>query len=384
MNTYGGSVVMADSIRTAILRSEIPVYMLINNNAASAGALISIACDKIFMTPGATIGAATVVTQDGAPAIDKYQSYFRSKMRATAEVTGRNPDIAEAMVDQDIELEGITKKGKLLTFTVTEAIDNNYCNAQVENLEALLAHENLTPATITQYKATTVDEIIGWLINPAVSGVLIRIMRGGIYFELQSPGIGFPIAASALSAILFFAPLYVQGLAENWEIILFGVGIILLAAEVFVVPGTGITGVLGVVFVVTSLTLAMVENVRFDFTMVKTGGLLLSFSIVLIAFLVMAVLTIVMLPRMLASGRLQDLVLSNSLKVADGFVGIDTGIQQEIGKEGTVMSDLRPSGTVNIDHDYFDVTSEGGFISKGQKVVVIGSEGPQLIVRKKD
>ena len=97
MNTYGGGVVMADSIRTTILRSKIPVYMLINNNAASAGALISIACTKIYMTPGSTIGAATVVTQDGAPAIDKYQSYFRSKMRATAEVTGRDPDIAEAM-----------------------------------------------------------------------------------------------------------------------------------------------------------------------------------------------------------------------------------------------------------------------------------------------
>lgn len=383
MNTYGGGVVMADSIRTALLRLDIPVFMLINNNAASAGALISIACDRIYMTPGSTIGAATVVTQEGAPAIDKYQSYFRSKMRATAEVTGRDPEIAEAMVDQDVAIDGITEKGKLLTFTVTEAIKHNYCEKEVANLNELLEETNLSNAEVVHYVPTNVDSIIGWLINPAVSGVLIMIMMGGIYFELQSPGIGFPIAAAATSAILFFAPLYIQGLAENWEIILFGVGILLLIAEVFVIPGTGIAGVLGVVFVVGSLTLAMVENVRFDFTMVRTDGLLLSFSIVLMSFIVMAILTIVMMPKMLESGHLKKLVLDKSQEVSDGYVGIDASIQSQIGQAGIVVTDLRPAGKINIDNDYFDATTEGNYISKGEQVMVIGSEGPQLIVRTK-
>jgi membrane-bound serine protease (ClpP class) len=381
MNTYGGGVVMADSIRTTILRSEVPVYMLINNNAASAGALISIACTKIYMTPGSTIGAATVVTQDGAPAIDKYQSYFRSKMRATAEVTGRDPDIAEAMVDQDIEIKGITEKGKLLTFTVTEALAHNYCDKEVNSLQELLKDNNLESSQIVHYTPSSIDILISLLINPAVSGVLIMVMMGGIYFELQSPGIGFPIAAAALSAVLFFAPLYLEGMAENWEIVVFAIGILAIAAEVFVVPGTGITGILGITLVIGGLTLSMVKNVQLDFTMVRLDGLLMSFSIVLMSLLVMAVLTIVMLPKMLLSGRLQALVLNKSQEVSDGYVGIDQTIQTQIGQKGFVVTDLRPSGKIIIDGNHYDATSFGSYITKGTEIEVIETEGPQLIVR---
>ena len=382
MNTYGGGVVMADSIRTSILRSDIPVYMLINNNAASAGALISIACKKIFMTPGATIGAATVVTQDGAPAIDKYQSYFRSKMRATAEVSGRDPDIAEAMVDQDIEIKGITKKGKLLTFTVTEALLNNYCDKEVDNLKALLIAENLADAQIIHYVPTTVHFLIGLLINPAVSSILIMLMMGGVYFELQSPGLGFPIVAAFMGAVLFFAPLYLEGLAENWEIILFVIGLLLIAAEVFVVPGTGITGILGVTFVVVGLTLSMVENVRFDFTMVKMDGLILSFSVVLMSLILMAVLIIIMLPKMMASPNFDRLVLRKAQLVTDGYVAMDANINNYIGQEAIAISDLRPSGKISVENNHFDASSQGSYIAKGSKVKITGSEGPQLIVRK--
>ena len=382
MNTYGGLVLIADSIRTAILRLDIPVYILINNNAASAGALISIACDKIYMMPGSTIGAATVVTETGEKAIDKYQSYMRSKMRATAEETGRNPEIAEAMVDQDIAIDGVISEGKLLTFTVSEAIENGFCEKEVDGITELLKDNNLENATIVKYVPTKVDTLIGWLINPAISGILIMIMMGGIYFELQSPGIGFPIAAAAIAATLFFAPLYLEGLAENWEIILFVVGIILLVAEVFFIPGTGIAGVLGVTFVITGLTLSMVENVRFDFTMVNFDGLLMSFSVVLFSIFAMAILTLIMLPKMLDSGKLKALVLTSSQKVNDGYVGIDQSIQVLIGQNGIAFSDLRPAGKVLINNNHYDATSLGSYILKDEKVEVTGTEGPQLLVRK--
>jgi membrane-bound serine protease (ClpP class) len=382
MNTYGGLVLIADSIRTAILRLDIPVYILINNNAASAGALISIACDKIYMMPGSTIGAATVVTETGEKAIDKYQSYMRSKMRATAEETGRNPEIAEAMVDQDIAIDGVISEGKLLTFTVSEAIENGFCEKEVDGIKDLLKDNNLENATIVKYVPTKVDTLIGWLINPAISGILIMIMMGGIYFELQSPGIGFPIAAAAIAATLFFAPLYLEGLAENWEIILFVVGIILLVAEVFFIPGTGIAGVLGVTFVITGLTLSMVENVRFDFTMVNFDGLLMSFSVVLFSIFAMAILTLIMLPKMLDSGKLKALVLTSSQKVNDGYVGIDQSIQVLIGQNGIAFSDLRPAGKVLINNNHYDATSLGSYILKDEKVEVTGTEGPQLLVRK--
>ena len=132
MDTYGGLVDDADLIRTALLKTKIPTLVFIRNNAASAGALISIACDSIYMRPGATIGAASVVNQTGELMPEKYQSYMRKKMRATAEQTGRNPLIAEGMTDENMEIDSIKERGKIITFSTQEAIRYGYCNAQVE------------------------------------------------------------------------------------------------------------------------------------------------------------------------------------------------------------------------------------------------------------
>jgi len=220
MNTYGGMLDAADSIRTAILKSDIPVYVFIDNNAASAGALISIACDSIYMHPGANIGAATVVDQSGKPLPDKYQSYMRSMMRSTAEASGRDPDIAQAMVDPRIYIEGISDTGQVLTFTAKEALKHNFCEGIAESIEEVMKLANIKEYTIIEQKLTVTDKIIKFLINPFVSGILIMIIIGGIYFELQTPGIGFPIAASVIAAIIYFAPLYIEGLAEHWEIVI--------------------------------------------------------------------------------------------------------------------------------------------------------------------
>ncbi|MEC8738321.1 MAG: nodulation protein NfeD, partial [Bacteroidota bacterium] len=210
MNTYGGLVTDADSIRSAILDCKVPVYVFIDNNAASAGALISIACDKIFMTPGANIGAATVVNQSGQAAPDKYQSYMRGQMRSTAEAHGkdttvmkgktivrykRDPQIAQAMVDQNIEIKGITKKGEVITFTTQEAMKHGFCEGQFRSIEDMLKSEGYRDYTIEKIEKSSLDKLFGFLANPAFRSVLILIILGGIYFELQSPGVGFPILA---------------------------------------------------------------------------------------------------------------------------------------------------------------------------------------------
>ena len=166
MNTYGGLVDAADSIRTKILNSDIPVYVFIDNNAASAGALIAIACDSIYMAPVASIGAATVVDQTGKPVPDKYQSYMRSWMRSTAEATGRDPDIAQAMVDPDIYIAGIVDTGKVLTLTTSEAIRYGYCEGRVENIAELMDDAHIPRYEIISHKKTGADKIIGWLISP--------------------------------------------------------------------------------------------------------------------------------------------------------------------------------------------------------------------------
>ncbi|MBL6943995.1 MAG: S49 family peptidase, partial [Bacteroidales bacterium] len=170
MNTYGGMLDAADSIRTKILDSQIPVYVFIDKNAASAGALISIACDSIYMAPGASIGAATVVDQEGKVLPDKYQSYMRSMMRSTAEAKGRDPEIAQAMVDPKIYIAGISDTGQVLTFTVSEAIENNFCRAEVKDMDELMQHAGYKNYEFIEHKITATDKVIGWLINPMVSG----------------------------------------------------------------------------------------------------------------------------------------------------------------------------------------------------------------------
>ena len=148
--TYGGAVNDADDIRTRILDFEIPIYVWINKDAASAGALISIACDSIYMSSGASIGAATVVTGDGTQAPDKYQSYMRSIMRSTAEAKGRDPKIAEAMVDEDIEVDSISMEGKVITFSTKEAIKYGFCDAELNSVVEIMERQGIEDYEITK------------------------------------------------------------------------------------------------------------------------------------------------------------------------------------------------------------------------------------------
>jgi len=382
MNTYGGAVDAADSIRTKILHSKIPVLVLIQNNAASAGALISIACDSIYMQAGSTIGAATVVNQTGEQVPDKYQSYMRKKMRATAETNHRNPLIAEAMVDPDISVPGINDTGKVITFTTQEAIKHDFCEKQLESFEEVMKHLNIPKYEVIEYKLTATEKMIGWLINPAVSGILIMIIIGGIYYELQAPGIGFPLLAAATAALLYFAPLYLEGLAANWEILVFIVGVVLLGVELFVIPGFGIFGVAGIAMMVTGLTLSMINNINFDFTNVNSNALLKSFLLVIFSILGSMTLSIYFGSKFLASSLFQKFVLNSTQQSSKGFTSSDTSENKLIGRKGTTATILRPVGKIEIDGEQYDATAMNSFIEKGETVEVVRFETGQLFVTK--
>jgi membrane-bound serine protease (ClpP class) len=399
MNSYGGMVNMADSIRTKILESKIPVYVFIVNNAASAGALISIAADKIYMKKGAKIGSASVVDQTGKIMPEKYQSYMRSTMRATAEAHGkdtiitesgdtilkwhRDPEIAEAMVDPRIYIEGVSDTGQIVAFTANEALENGYCEGIVEDIDGILVHSKIDNYEIKKYEPTKLESFIGFLISPAIQGILIMLIVGGIYFELQSPGIGFALGAAVVGAILYFAPLYLEGLAENWEMVIFAVGLILIILEIFVIPGFGIAGISGLILALGGLVLSMVDNIIFEFEFHAAEALaavLKSLLIVSVSMFLALVLSIYLSKKALTSKAFSWIVLNSTQNKNDGFVAVESKQKELIGKIGVASTNLRPSGKVEIEDETYDAKSEIGFIAKGEKIKVIDYRSGQVYV----
>ncbi len=399
MNTYGGTVVDADSIRTRILNSKIPVVVFVDNNAASAGALISLACDRIYMRSGASIGAATVVNQTGEKMPDKYQSYMRSTMRATAEAQGkdtiitaqdttykwkRDPLIAEAMVDERVYIPNVIDSGKILTFTPAEAVKNGYCEGICESVEEVLKLNSMEDAQIVEYHPTLLEKFIGFMVNPIISGILIMLILGGIYFEMQSPGIGFALAVAIVGAVLYFSPLYLEGLAANWEILIFVIGIILIALEIFVVPGFGITGISGITLAFSGLVLSLIKNVNFTFDGVDSADFMIAMSTVMVGSIGGIGLAIYLSQKLFTTenGRFSHLSLKEVMSLEDGYLGVDTEILHLKGKKGIAMTTLRPSGKISIEGKTYDALAESGMIDKGTAIVVIRVETAQLYVEE--
>jgi membrane-bound serine protease (ClpP class) len=382
MNTYGGLVDAADSLRTRIMQSRIPVIVFIDNNAASAGALISIAADRIYMRPGGNIGAATVVDQSGEVVPDKFQSYMRSMMRSTAEAKGRDPDIAQAMVDPSIEVPGVIEEGKVLTFTASEAMRWGFCEGLAENIGEVLDLAGLGNHVLVEQQLPMTERIIAFLISPLVSGLLIMLILGGIYFELQTPGIGFPILVAISAALLYFAPLYLQGLTTHYEIILFVLGIILVAVELFAIPGFGVTGVLGAILIVSGLALGMVGNQGFDFTGVPAGDVVKAFLIVIIAFFLSLTGSFYLGRKLFTTSRFGELALQTVQDKEQGYTSADAGRKALVGQTGTAFTVLRPSGKVEIGDDIYDATALTGYIDKGETVRVVKYETSQIFVVK--
>ena len=384
MDTYGGAVNDADDIRTMILESPIPVYVVINKDAASAGALISIACDKIYMAPGGSIGAATVVNGvDGAAAPDKYQSYMRSMMRSTAEAKGRDPKIAEAMVDEKIEIEGISEAGSVITFSVSEAEKYGFCDGEYKSINDLISGLGLADSELTVYETELVEQIIAFFLNPAISGFLILIIIGGIYFELQTPGVGFPILASIISVILYFTPYYLNGLAENWEIIVFIIGIVLLALELFVIPGFGVFGILGIICILAGLVLGMLPNQNFDFDFVPAADLFAALLTVILAAIASVGIVFWLTPKVNEWKAFSAISLAETQQRQAGYTSSFYS-DSLLGKTGKVHSRLRPSGKVEIEGEIYDAFYRGEFVDKGESIIVISTEGTSLKVKKSE
>ncbi|HPW62896.1 MAG TPA: NfeD family protein [Cyclobacteriaceae bacterium] len=381
MDTFGGALNDAKEIVDRLMDVKVPLWVFVNSDAASAGALISIACDSIYMAPGATIGAATVVNGTGEAAPDKYQSYMRSIMRSTAEENGRDPRIAEGMVDENIVIDSLKQAGKVITFTTSEAIENGYCEAKVESIEEILRRNKIESYELEKFELGASEKIIAIFLNPFISGILILVIIGGIYFELQTPGVGFPLIAAITALVLYLVPYYLNGLAEYWEIIALFVGVILIIAEVFIIPGFGVAGIAGISLTVVSLVLIMLNNDFFNFEFVPLGDIIVA-SFATIGGLAGGILLLFFGGAKLSQTKaFQRIALGDTQEVKDGY-SVNTFNANLLGQKGKAFTILRPSGKVIIDEQIYDAFTRGDFIEKGESIEVIGTEGVTLKVKK--
>lgn len=382
MNTPGGTLGDADSIHEKIINSKIPVYVLINPNAASAGALISLSCNKIYMTKAGRIGAATVVTGNAQELPDKYQSYMRAMMRASAELRGRNPDIAEQMVGMPVK-QGDSIAIKVLTLTRSEAEKVGYCDGRAETVEEVIEQEGFINYKIEKLHFTLIDKIINFLINPVIQGFLILIIIAGIYYELQTPGIGFPLAAAITAALLYFAPLYLEKIAASWEILVFLAGVGLMILEIFVIPGFGIAGISGIILMLSGLILSMVDNIYFDFRFTAGEEVIRAILIVISSFIISIILIFTTGGQMIRSKPFQRLVLKSSLeKPVFREEELTNQGSSLVNATGITLSPMRPSGKIKIGENVYDAITEGEFLGKNTPVIVIKDYGNKIIVRE--
>jgi membrane-bound serine protease (ClpP class) len=380
INTLGGRLDAAIIIRDAIINSEIPTIAFINKRAISAGTLIALAANKIYMHPQSTMGAAEPVSfgigMKAGEVSEKTISYWRTELRSTAEKGDRRGDVAEAFADKSVAIEGVVEEGKLLTLTTKQAIELGMADATAETLQDILVAEGMTGARTVVAGMNSAERVSGFLTQAIVSSILITVALLGIFFEIRTPGFGVPGIIALVAFALFFGSHYIVNLAGWGEIILFVFGITMLLIEVFVIPGFGIVGTVGIISIFASLYLSLVG--RF----MPATDLVSGVKVLAIAFISSFVIILVALRYLPRFTPFQRLVLSTTEDVKEGFRSAPGEYANLLGKEGIAMTLLRPAGTAIIDGEKVSVVTEGDFIEKNSRIRVTKVEGYRIVVER--
>ncbi len=374
IDTPGGRVDAAERISDAIRRSTLPVYAFVNPRAFSAGALIAISAQAIYMRPGAVMGAATPVDGQGQRAPEKMVSAMRAEFRAVAEERGLDPRVAEAMVDEAIAIPDLVREGELLTLTSGEARKVGYAKGEVADEAALLAAVGLGGARVVAVEPNWAEQVVRFLTNPLVSPLLLSLGMLGLVLEIKSGGFGIGGLVSLASLGLFFGSSFVLGLAGWEEVLLLGLGIVALAVEVFVLPGFGVAGVLGLAAVGGAIVLSLMGAAP------SGGDVLQAVAILGASLLITVAVMYAWLRHIPNSDRFGGLFLRGEMAQADGYVSAALRADL-VGQEGVAVTDLRPAGTAAIAGERVDVVTEGEYVAQGSAVRVLRSEGYRHVVR---
>lgn len=390
INTFGGRVDAATQIKDAILSSKITTIAFINRRAISAGALISLSCEKIYMTEGGLIGAATAVDMSGKKGSEKVISFMREEMASTAEKRGRNTEIARGMVDEELQFTHLVinndsisvndiegrKNGKLISLTTEQAIKYNISDGKAETFSDLIIELDYSKYEVKQNIENWSESLVRFLTNPVVASLLTTFGFLGILFELQSPGWGIPGFVGLVCLILSLSASYIAQLATMSDMLLIITGFTLIMLEAFVIPGFGIVGISGLGIILYGLYLLLIPDVPVSEEVL--GGAMDGFTIGLLGALVGIYL---LLKVMIKTKFWEQLTAPGSQKKEDGFTnsfGWET-LVNEIGKTDT---DLNPSGWVIVKKNRVFVVSEGDFIDKGESVKILSVDGNRILVRK--
>jgi len=385
IDTPGGALDAALTIRDAIIYSDLKTIAFVNPRAISAGALISLATRHIVMAEGGTIGAATAVNMQGEKASEKVISYFRNEMKATAEKTGRKPEIAEAMVDEDVDLPVLAPKGKLLTLTTQEAVEEGLAEHKIaasrgiEGLTEVLSLYGLQEATVLRQRVNWAEQAVRWLTHPYVASLMLTLGFLGLIFEIQSPGWGVGGTLALICLGLFFGSHLIARLAEWTEVLLFLLGVVLVIVDLFFITGFGAAGIPGIALMFAGIFLSLMGR----FELWTWPSVSSAIRPLLLAFVLTAVLAVIMLRSLPRTSAWRRLVLQAEERAEEGYRA-DAGYGDMLGAEGTAFTMLRPAGTGLFGGRRVSVSTEGEFIEKDTPIEVVEVEGNRVVVRRID
>jgi membrane-bound serine protease (ClpP class) len=379
MNTPGGRLDAAQNIKDVLLKSKVPTATFIDTHALSAGALIAYATDFIIVTNGATMGAATPIQmgQKGeAQAVgEKFVSAVRAIFESTAQAKNRDGKIAEAMVDKDVEIAGLIKKGKLLTLAKDDAL--KFCVADFEAADMAEIQQilKLEKASVDHPKLNWAEKIARVLTDPTISSMLMSLGFLGLLMELYTAGFGVTGIIGICCLFVFFMGHMIVNLAGAEELILFVLGCGFLLAEVFVIPGFGIAGVLGICALLASVVLSMVgQDLSFSWEIGTMGDAIQRTSVAFLATIVLFAISARFIPK---SALFQRLILT---KAVTGGAHSEAGVPELKGAQGTALTDIRGSGKARINGRTVDVITQGDYIVKGADIVVLDARPGQVVV----
>ena len=376
LDTPGGLVSSALSIKSYIMDSQVPVIVYINKNALSAGALISLSAKEIYMSDGSVIGAATPVYLNGnepKKAGEKEVSAMRAAMRSSAESSKKNIRAAEAMVDETIVLnkkeDGIDLDDKtLLTLSADEAVKINIADKKANSINEILELKNIENAEIINIEEESYDSVLKFLLNPFVLSIIMSIGIAGIYLEIKTPGFGVGGVTAIIAFAVFFFAQFFSGSSSFLAPAIFILGMVLLGVEIFLIPGFGVTGVLGIIGIVAGIFMSFgIHNIAVA-------------VFVLFISLIIDIILIILIARFMTKSK----EFKNKITLDSDTSGYHSSISYDdlLGKEGIAETFFRPSGYIVIEGKKYDAVSEGEFIDKGSNLKVVLVEGNRIVVKK--